>query len=179
MHNQKLKKYFARLTGIDRKPEWAQQIWAGMHRVKKDWLEIYWKQNARREYLAKNICALNSISSVIEMGCNVGANLYAIHKINPDIRLAGVDFNESAVHYGLQKFGAENIQADLETMSLYDINKIPGKSYDVVFTSAVLMHLPPDNLNIVLKNFKRIACKFIIHLELHAFQNQNIYTIKN
>jgi len=140
-----------------------------MHAVKKGWIENYWKQNARREYLARNICALNSISSVIEMGCNVGSNLYAIHKINPGIRLAGVDINEVAVRYGLEKFRAENIQADLKTMSLYNIDTIPEKSYDVVFTSAVLMHLPPDNLNIVLKNFKRIACKFIIHLELHAF----------
>ena len=165
----RFQRIFRRLTNRDRKPEFAQQAWANMHAVKKGWLENYWKQNTRREYLARNICALNSISSVIEMGCNVGSNLYAIHKINPDIRLAGVDINELAVHYGLQKFCAEDIQADLKTMSLYDIDRIPEKSYDVVFTSAVLMHLPPDNLNTILKNFKRIACKFVIHLELHAF----------
>lgn len=65
----------------------------------------------------------------------------------------------------------EKISADMKKMSLYDLSEIKDSSYDVVFTSAVLMHIPEEAIHNILENTVRIAKKFIVHLELHAFSN--------
>ncbi len=150
-----------------------QDFWANKHLQTPGFHDSYWKQTPQRQFVAEKICALPGVSSVLELGCNVGANLMAIHKINPCIRLSGIDVNESALNYGKAKFRECGVRAKFRNRSMLNLNEYPSKSHDVVFTYAVLMHVPGKEVREqVIPNALRIARKFVVHSELHAFSER-------
>ena len=40
----------------------------------------------------------NRVTSIKELGCNIGLNLKALHHLNPSYDLSGVEINELAAH---------------------------------------------------------------------------------
>jgi len=65
--------------------------------------DYYYKRNTndsilRRKWLAKIILFYHP-KSILEIGCNEGANLREIYKLNPKIKLTGIDINLNAVNY--------------------------------------------------------------------------------
>ena len=52
----------------------------------------------RKKWFAKVVKIYNP-KSVLEIGCNEGVNLREIHKIDPRIKLAGIDIHEHAIKY--------------------------------------------------------------------------------
>lgn len=96
-----------------------------------------------------------SVSSVCELGANIGLNLRALRALLPSCELAGVEINSKAASE-LRSWG----EAEVFEQSLFDFN--PPRKYDFVFTKGVLIHLNPDLLpkayNVLYNSSARFIC---------------------
>ena len=82
--------------------------------------EKFWMQSFGTDYIGRNkieellpaninfftkiLSRCSKISSVLELGCNIGANLKAIELLSPQIKLTGVEINEYAVEIARNEF---------------------------------------------------------------------------
>lgn len=100
-------------------------------------------------------CAPN-VKSIIELGCNVGMNLAALKRLNPAFELAAYEINPKAAQIA-RELGV----ADVVTGTVIDrIDK--GRTYDMSFTSGVLIHINPDALSDVYENLYRLSDRYIL-----------------
>ena len=52
--------------------------------------------NANLALFAKILQAAPQVKSIVELGCNLGLNLQALHRINPMFELCGYEINQTA-----------------------------------------------------------------------------------
>lgn len=131
-----------------------------------------YKRNAvieRRNYFSK-IVELNEISSILELGCNEGANLDHISK-RSTAKLVGIDICENAIRYGKD---VENINADLRVGSIYDLSQFKDNEFDLVFTCGVLMHILSKKIPGILSEMIRISKRFIFHVENNSKSSDEV-----
>ena len=101
------------------------------------------------------------VKSIVELGCNIGLNLQALHRINPKFELCGFEINEAAS----QKARELNI-ANIENGTILDpISN--QKKYDLSFTNAVLIHINPDSLDKVYENLYNLSRRYIVVSEYY------------
>ncbi|MCX8182317.1 MAG: class I SAM-dependent methyltransferase [Candidatus Methanomethyliaceae archaeon] len=140
------------------------------------WVKDYWesKNHPHRNFLVQRILRFAPIESILEVGSNCGPNLYLLAKFLPLARIIGVDINPVAVNEGnkfLKNEGISNVK--LICSKADDLDTFKDKSFDIVFTDAVLIYIGPDKIEKVIKNFVRIARKTIILLEWHSERLNN------
>jgi ubiquinone/menaquinone biosynthesis C-methylase UbiE len=128
----------------------------------------------KRKKLIAKIVKENNIKSVLELGCCSGGNLKAIREVNPDIKIVGFDINEKAIAYAKE---VEKIDAEFVVGSIYDLSKFEDKSFDLVFTCAVLVHIPSEKIEDIIKNMKRMSRKFIFNIESNG--KSRVMTVAN
>lgn len=105
------------------------------------------------------------IESAFEIGCNVGRNM-AYLKQNKDIIVAGAEISEHAITLMKTIFYPELLDSKIYIADAREAVKgIPDKSYDLVFSMAVLMHMHPLTEETFWENIVRIAKKYIITIE--------------
>jgi pseudaminic acid biosynthesis-associated methylase len=108
-------------------------------------------------------------ASVLEVGCNAGWNLLAIHEISPSVQLHGIDINSKAVEQARQ--------AGIEAMTM---PAIPGcqahgaESMDLVFTAGVLIHVPPEDLAATMRAIVDASAKYVIAIEYEADEEEEV-----
>ena len=153
-----------------------EKYWQRRHLISKgdwsddgDWVNGYWesRHHPHRKFLIEKLTA-QPIESALEIGANCGPNLYLIAKKFPDARLEGIDINEIAVERGknfLKKEGVDNVI--LRTASIGALKDYPDKSFDIVFSDAVLIYVGPDKITDTVREILRIARKKIFFLEWH------------
>lgn len=90
-------------------------------------------------FLAKALSKTKKINSVLEFGPNIGANLFALKQLIPNLELTGVEINKNAATV-LEK--AENINVINESMLEFS----PQKKYDLVLSKTLLIHINPSHL---------------------------------
>lgn len=96
--------------------------------------------------------------SVFEFGCNNGWNLEVITKVYPGIGVLGIDVNRKEVMVGRRK-GRNYIKVgDDSHLPLFKDN-----SFDVVFTSSVICHIP--DASAIIEHLKRIAKNKVVLIE--------------
>lgn len=101
------------------------------------------------------------VSSVVELGCNIGLNLQALNRINKDFRLCGYEINEIAVGKARELGIADIVQGSIiEPLS-------SGGKYDLAFTSGVLIHINPDELGKVYQNLYDLSSRYILVVEYY------------
>jgi ubiquinone/menaquinone biosynthesis C-methylase UbiE len=133
-----------------------------------DWVKGYWNSvdHPHREYLVQAIVDLNP-SSLLEVGCNCGPNLRMLAERLPRSRLIGIDINRESIEKGNGWMNAEGItNVHLEVGNADDLSRYPDRSFDIVFTDAVLIYIGPDKIEDVLQGFVRVARKNIVLCEL-------------
>jgi SAM-dependent methyltransferase len=118
------------------------------------------RTNRISRWLAQEILSFEP-RHALELGCGAGRNLYWLEKAQPGIGLRGIEINPHAAALA-REWG------DVNEGSIYELRHIPPKSIDVVFTSGVLMHVPSDRVESVIRSAHRIARKAVIHFELHG-----------
>jgi ubiquinone/menaquinone biosynthesis C-methylase UbiE len=125
-----------------------------------------------RPFLRDAVLALGDISSVLEIGCGKGPNLYLLWQKKPAIDLVGTDPSRSAIAHArrqLRDRGLERIQ--LELGSADDLSAFATASMDVVMADAVLKYIPPANAAHVLSEMLRVARRAIVlstwHFDAH------------
>jgi len=134
--------------------------WATRHIYDKSWVESYWRSRTHphRTFLVERICKFSPIHSILEIGCASGPNLYRIAEKFPNAEVKGIDINPMAVQKGnewLRQEGFSNVK--LEVGRAQELTQFADKSFDVVFTDAVLIYISPDEIKQVVKEMLRIG----------------------
>jgi len=148
----------------------TDEEWATRHLYEESWAENYWKSrdHPHRIFLAEKICRF-SPQSVLEIGCASGPNLYQIAKRFPDAKIRGIDINPMAVQKGNEWFQEEGIyNVKLEVGKAQELSRFADKCFDVVFTDAVLIYIPPEEIKNVAKEMLRIS-RVIVLNEWYTF----------
>lgn len=141
----------------------------------------YWKNpedfgNTTEEYLSQNesaklMCSLikkllgvKKDKSIIELGCNCGRNLNNL-AIEGYTNLSGIDISQKAINLMKAKYPEIYYNSNIKIDSLEaSLPKIKDNSFDVVFSLAVLMHIPYQS-NSIFKEIVRISKQYVITLE--------------
>lgn len=105
--------------------------------------------------------------SALELGCNVGRNLFVLQQRYPEMALHGVDINTDAIEYARTRVRAEFLVGDL-----YDLDMIlSDRMVDIIFTMGVLIHLHPDALPQILEVMARHAQRALVLVEQVSADN--------
>lgn len=99
-----------------------------------------------------------SLKKILEVGCNIGLNIESL-KVLLDSEYFGIEPNEKARETA-QKHGI------LDAAHLFNGSSrslpFPDASFNFVFTSAVLIHVAPSELEISLREIHRVSDKYIL-----------------
>jgi pseudaminic acid biosynthesis-associated methylase len=101
------------------------------------------------------------VSSVFELGCNIGQNLRAIKILKPESRISGIEINESAHASAVKDF------PDVIHGSILEVDPLSIGTIDLVFTKGVLIHIQPERLPEVYDKMARIGRKYVLMSEYY------------
>jgi hypothetical protein len=151
-----------------------EREWATRHlREGGEWIKSYWEpqKHSHRYYLIEKISRYSPISTVLEIGCNCRPNLYLLAKKFPHAHMVGIDINPAAIQKGKEWLAQEGISnVKLVVGKADELQAIPDKRFDIVFTDAVLIYIGPDKITKVVKELIRIARRALILVEWHYFE---------
>lgn len=138
-----------------------EQLWSG------EFGDAYVDRNrtvaAHRAPFWREVLAEFPARRVLEVGCNLGANLATIAEVIPPTDVFGIDVNQKAL--------------DLLRSSLPGVNAVSAPArelpfrdrwFDLVFTMGVLIHQPPEALPIVMSEIVRCSRRFVLCGEYFA-----------
>jgi pseudaminic acid biosynthesis-associated methylase len=138
-----------------------EALWSGK------WGDAYTKRNRfaaqGRQPFWQMILAAFPVRNVLEVGCNIGANLCWIAEQVSRHHIYGVDINEQAL-YELQQTlpGINTIRSSARQLPFRD------GWFDLVFTTGVLIHQPPEIVPVVMTEIVRCARRYIVCGEYYA-----------
>ena len=106
---------------------------------------------------------ITSEYSILEVGCNVGRNLNHLYMSGFE-KLAGIEINENAVQRLRRAYPQlKSVNVDIgpaeEVLEHYR-----SSSFDVVFTMAVLEHIPPSSRT-VFSQIARVTHRYVLAIE--------------
>jgi SAM-dependent methyltransferase len=115
----------------------------------------------RTEWMADRLAAYGP-TSILEIGCGYGKLLHALRR-RTEVPLVGVDFSPSQLAIG-QCFlegldGIDTMLAGGERLPFAD------GAFDMVVTSAVILHNPPESAERIRREVLRVARQFAAHNE--------------
>jgi len=137
-------------------------------------LEALWGGRFGDDYIARNLTAARGreafwsrllgahlVRNVLEIGCNIGANLQWI--ADPGRHVVGVDVNHGALQrlrHGVA--GVDGVLALARTLPFRTA------SFDLVFTAGVLIHQPEEALPAVMDEMVRCSRRYVACVEYFA-----------
>lgn len=120
------------------------------------------ERTARAVWLAERIAAFKP-ASILEIGCGYGKQLRALRRVLPDVPLTGIDFSPS------QLAMAETYLDGVQGITLFqgsgDALPFPDASFDLVLTSAVILHNAPEVAERIRREVIRVGRRFAAHNE--------------
>jgi pseudaminic acid biosynthesis-associated methylase len=106
---------------------------------------------------------VGDVKSILEVGANVGINLRGLRAaMGNEIKLAAIEPNKLAATE-LRAATELNLSEVIES-TCYEI-PVSDNSFDLVFTSGVLIHVPPEGLETAMGEIVRVAAKFVLCVE--------------
>ena len=140
--------------------------------------ENFWAGEFGLEYLSRNdgenlinanvvlfsqiLRTTTQVSSIVELGCNIGLNLQALNRINNKIELCGYEINKEAAKKSTDLKIANIVYGTiLETLP-------HQKKYDISFTKGVLIHIDPNELSKVYENLYNLSNRYIVVCEYYS-----------
>lgn len=103
----------------------------------------------------------SAISSVLELGPNIGLNLLALRQLLPEARLAGVEINARAAHE-LER-NVPGVELHLDSILQVQLES----TWDLVLTKGVLIHIAPDQLPLVYSLMHHSASRYLLVAEYY------------
>ncbi len=120
-------------------------------------------RTARSRWLADRVSAC-APASVLEVGCGYGKQLEAIRAVLGDrIPLTGIDFSPTQLH-----LAAARLDHDAHlSLVLSDGQRLPfpDNAFDLVLTSAVILHNEPEIADRMRAEVVRVARRWCVHNE--------------
>jgi pseudaminic acid biosynthesis-associated methylase len=138
-----------------------EALWAG------DFGSEYAARNRGQDLVASNVALFEKVlartegvSSVLELGCNVGNNLRALRALLPEAELRGVEINADAAAE-VQAWGG----AEVEVTSIlgYQVRQ----QADLAFTKGVLIHIDPSRLAEVYATLCATSSRYVMVCEYY------------
>ncbi|PPK57411.1 pseudaminic acid biosynthesis-associated methylase [Malaciobacter marinus] len=116
------------------------------------------RTNLNNRFL-KNI---NKDAKILEVGTNIGNQLLHLQNMGFE-NLYGIEIQERAINFAKKR-------ADNLNIIKGDALDIPFKDayFDLVFTSGVLIHISPDNINFAIDEICRVTKSYIWGFEYYA-----------
>lgn len=134
----------------------------------EDFGNAYIQRNQSSEYLASNLnffskafSQIGRPNSLIEFGANIGMNLKAIKALFPSIQLSGVEINEKAAEELTKTIGEKGVHCT----SILDFQAT--QKYDVSLIKGVLIHINPDELDVVYEKLYESSNSYILVCEYY------------
>lgn len=160
-------------SGRDKEEEYEMEI--GIESEAKR-LEMLWSGDFGNDYVGRNSSAGNNRApfwqgllreyqpkQVLEVGCNLGANLRWVAAHIPPQNVYGVDVNQKALDRLRQDVPSVNaIWATARELPFRD------RWFDLVFTMGVLIHQPEATLPLVMSELVRCARRYVLCGEYFA-----------
>ena len=109
----------------------------------------------REPFFSKIMALGGDISSVCELGCNIGENLLVLRLAKPEIKNC-CNGNKSQAFEQLSDI--EGLEGTLGAIQDYE----PGKAFDLTMTVCVLIHLNPDDLPLAHEKLLTLSSKYIL-----------------
>lgn len=108
--------------------------------------------------------------SILEIGSNRGHNILALREacLPWDVAVVGVEPSAYA-----RKVAWKENKVILLDGSIYDLGRFKHR-FDLVFTSGVLIHVPPDRLDDALRNVYLSSRKYILAIEYFASEDTTV-----
>jgi spore coat polysaccharide biosynthesis protein SpsF len=139
-----------------------EKFWAS------DFGDEYVDRNKDETLLASKLSAFSGmieatstpVKSVIEFGSNIGLNLLALKRLLPKAKMSAVEINKKAFSMLSQ---IEGVKAFNESILEFETEE----KYDLVFTSGVLIHINPDELNKVYEKMYNASKKYVLVFEYY------------
>ncbi len=97
------------------------------------------------------------IASVLECGCNIGRNINFLNYLLPDAKKSIIEISPEAYHFVTQQYAIDRsfngpiVEADFAPAS-----------FDLTFTSGVLIHIHPDDLLNNMKQLYALSSKYVL-----------------
>lgn len=114
------------------------------NRIAEDWNKDHEKDDWWFEGTDKYISYFNKGDSILDVGCAGG--IKSKYFIDKGLKVTGIDFSEKFIEIAKK----EVPNGDFMVMDVNDINQIE-KSFDGIFIQAVLLHIPKEEVEVVLK----------------------------
>jgi len=149
-----------------------QKTWGGEFGDKytkrnKDLSNFEYKDGDRLSIVHSFFYDIPRDASILEIGCNSGNMVQILHDMG-FTNITGIDINKSAIDTVSEKFPEyEFIHSSIELFQM-------RRTYDLVFTSGVLIHIHPDNLPKVIEKMKALSKKWIFGFEYHSLKEEAI-----
>jgi pseudaminic acid biosynthesis-associated methylase len=117
----------------------------------------------------KNLLAEFEAHKVLEVGCNIGANLRWVASVLDPQDVYGVDINLKALNELHQTLpGVNAIWSPGRELPFRD------RWFDMVFTMGVLIHQPESTLPLVMNEIVRCSSRYVVCGEYYAEQTTEI-----
>jgi pseudaminic acid biosynthesis-associated methylase len=116
-----------------------------------------------REVFWRDVLTGLDVASVLEVGCNRGPNLFWLAELLGASAVTGVDVNERALVEAARAVPGVRLRSAAGQELPF-----PDRSFDLVFTTGVLIHVAPDDLPRVMGEIVRCADKFVLCGEYYA-----------
>lgn len=108
---------------------------------------------------------------IAEVGAGAGHNLLALGLLLRKARMIAVEPNESAREALLR---AELVQPGDLHDGVATALPLKGGDADLVFTSGVLIHVPPEDLKAACEEIKRVSRRYVISIEYFAAEPEEV-----
>ena len=119
-------------------------------------------RTARSVWLTERL-ARYAPASVLEIGCGYGKQLGALRRLLPHARLVGVDFSPTQLARGREHLGG---RSDVSlVLGSGAALPFPDAAFDLVFTSAVILHNRPEVAERIRQEVVRVSRRWTAHNE--------------
>ena len=136
-------------------------LWAG--KFGDEYIERNLHASTGRQRFWSAVLARHPVRRVLEVGCNIGANLEWLSDSAVPRAVCGVDINARAL---------ERLRRRLPAVSAIRsaARELPFRStwFDLVFTAGVLIHQPEPTLPVVMREIVRCSRRYVLSLEYFA-----------
>ena len=139
-----------------------ENFWAG------EFGNEYIQRNMSKKLLASNINffskALNNISVIencIEFGANIGMNLKALNYLYPELDNFAIEINKKAI------IDLEKVIPKKNIFNQSILNFKPDTKWDLVLIKGVLIHINPNQLDIVYDKLFESTSKYLLVCEYY------------
>jgi len=153
------------------------KYWEYRHLLYPGWADKYLENigGPVNNYIADKVLALSPMT-VFEFGSSSGPNLITLYNKRKNLHALGLDISATAVAAGRSyavKHGIDVIT--FRTGDVRSLSELGTNSFDVAFSSAVLIYLDEASVKSAVEALLRIAKKGVIIVEQDSLAGESVF----